>query len=552
MKGGILMSKNENKSKKGNKSYKGGKSNGKRNNYDTKDNRFTNKSKDSNLSDEIVGKENDPAWYLQDPQLVKDVTKIPFNAQVGRPIADASTSIVTPGICVLSTYTCPGIAKTSSDGVNLAGQKLFTKIRQNLSTYAPYAQADVTMYVLQINEIYKQYANILRMFGVVNLYNPHNLNYNRQILRALGLSDAAVTKFIANINDYRSRFNNLIYKASTLYLPDVFPIVRRHAWLFSNIFIDHNDPRAQIYLHVPGNFWTLRESTETGTSLIPNTPGIEEVWEYNDISILLDSFEREIDVFRNSDSMLKIGADMRHAFEKEAAWQLSYVPENYSILPIYSTEVLSQIENTIVTPGAPTTNLAITQDVMKNLTLYNPLWEDAKLKEKGQVYSGVHLYNNSIINMHWNNPSEGDIAVATRNMVAFKQNGDATNPGWELDGCGSDFVTSVKLWTYNAETGATRITNLCYNMVLADTSDTFVGEPYALTLTGLMDFVAFDWAPRIHVGDRATVSGLDHPVPKYNPPQVLVEFDNYTSIDRNLLRRIHDNVIMSMWSIKLF
>nr|AIY31276.1 capsid protein [Dromedary picobirnavirus] len=541
---------------------KNSKGKGSKNSSDYKKNNYSkNKGKNSRDNEEYVdqrghvlvkevsGKENDPAWYRQIPQLVKDVTKIPFNSQIGRPVSDMNGTLTVPGICVLSTYTCPGIAKTSSDGINLAGQQLFTTIRQNLSTYASYAQADVTMYVLMVNEIYKQYVNMVRFFGVVNLYSPYNMNYNKQLLRAMGLSANGVSNFIKNINDYRSQLNNLVYKAQTIYLPDIFPIVRRHSWLFSNIFTDRKDPRAQIYLHVPGNFWTLDETGESGTRLIPMTPGNSEVFEWAKFQDLLDLFDRSIEVFRNSDSMLKIGADMRHAFDNKAAWQLSYIPEDFVIMPSFSEEVLSQIENTIITPGAPTTDLAITQDVLKNTTLYNPTWEDAKLKEKGIVSAGYVMYDNALINMHWIDPSDDDVAVATRDMVSFSSNNNTTNPGWILDSCGSDFVTSAKIWTLDSTTGNTRVTNLCYNMLLADPSDAFVGEDYALTLDGLMDYFAFDWAPRIHVGGRATVAGFDHPVPRWIPPHTLVEFDNYTSISRNLLERIHNNVIMSMWAI---
>lgn len=521
------------------------------------------------------GKENDPSWYNRVNQILKDVTKIPFATQVGTPApynrdSDYINPWYAPSVCRLDYAIVPGIAKSATDGVNIAANSLFQLMRKDLSTYAPYASADVMMYVLAVDNLLSMYAYIARMFGIINVYSSLNLTYPDKLLVALGMSGPDITDFRENINDYRSRFNNLIYKASSIYFPLNFSIIDRHVWLFSNYFIDHDNVKAQIYIHNPKMFHVLNETvSDNGTALEPymlipvqdavNIPDMDGLgWEhYTTISMdgLLTMFDYAIEQLRNSDSMNKIAADMRRAFGEVGQFKLSWIDESFTILPTQSTEVMSQIENTTILgvdfydEDASTDRDAlhnswfVTQSVNKNIVTFNPYiyYNSGSLKgvEPAQIYSEPHL-----LNAHWNDPSADDIAVMTRNTVFCNlQLVSTTGSAITIDACGSDICVGCEMF---ADFGGS------YNSYpLQYSNDMLYRNPNTGAITGakvdlLSVWSAFDWSPIVYCsGNQSTSLTTADLWP-------MVELDNYTFINKNLMKQIHNNIIMSMWSVPQF
>lgn len=276
-------SNNDVKQYKKKKSYRKGESYGKRPPSDTRNERtrsgIDKATKYSEIPghsvSEYVGSQNDPAWYNRNTRLIQDAAKIPFSNQLGAlvdmgetlqtkvPGTNYVSSFSVPGVMALKMMNVPGIATTASDGPNLAAAGLFQFIRKNLSTVATYAAADVMMYVLGLDSIYSQYANIARVFGIVNAYSSINLYMPDALLRAgYGFSAGEWGIIRMNLNNYRSRFNNLIYKASSLYLPTDFTITSRHAWLYSNYFMDGASAKAQLYIHRMMGYHQLNETRD--------------------------------------------------------------------------------------------------------------------------------------------------------------------------------------------------------------------------------------------------------------------------------------------------
>lgn len=538
-----MANKNNNGNKQGGKQKTTNRKNFKR------DNDFKKDSTREMRCDRFINEENDPKWYTHNEQLIADVTKIPFNSQIGRPIQLGISKINPPAIMVLGMHDVPGIARSNMDGVNIAGQALFQKMRKDLSTYASYAQSDVTMFVLAMTDIFIRYAELTRYFGVANLYSSLNLAYSDALLNALGISPVGIQEFRANYNDYRATFNNLIYKAQSLYLPAAFPIIERKLWMYSNYFYDHDDPRAQLYVYVPDGYRKLVETGEEGTTL-----EFEERSET--VKVMLAKFNQAIERIRSSDSMLKIMADMRNAFKDTSPWKFSYIPELYTVLPTHSTEVLSQIENTIIMPGAPDYGDTITQDVMENTTIYSPYWKDlfgymnADSPDSAIVTLSNALYD-TFINMHWKNPSSDDIIVATRNIPTAEYASVDGEAVLALSSCGSDFATHCLIYTTDQITGNTEASEVSYIVVPCD--EKFIdNQPQDMSSaipTGVLSqYVMFDWAPRLLLG-HFTNNDADEYVLDVSKFSILVETDNYTVVNRDLMSRIHNNVMMSMWNV---
>lgn len=505
---------------------------------------------------ECYGKENDPSWYNKLNTLVTDVANVPFTTQLGTAAQfnnDYFTASDFPAVCALYTQPIPGIARSSTDGVNLAATGVYQFMRSKLSTVASYAAADVMMYILAIDSILYTYVHIARLFGLVNLYSSLNLNFPNTLFRACGFEKEAIDDFKNHINDYRSQFNTLIYKASALYLPTDFSITARHSWLFGNIFSDHKDIKGQMYLHVPIAAWRLNEQySDQGTALemvqIGRSVGTSTGYTAT-MAGLLTTFDSMVEAIRNSDSMNKIAADMKRAFEGRTQWSFNWIDESFMVVPTQSTEVMTQIENTTILPNAPIwyfnsnadeafkKSWHITQSVDKNTVVFDPIMLNDKtvpsINQTGNLFMA-----NRLANMHWNNPTNDDVLVMTRN-TNFIYGPESPFAG-TLTSAGSDLVCGCVLF-YNKDNPIhSSASDLAAQRV--EFINSFAGDLASAWST-------FDWAPIVYNA---------FPLPTPDPDEIpwqkgsvspICELDNYTFIDYNLVDKINNMVIMSMWNI---
>lgn len=527
----------------GNKSYKGRN----QSNYRSRESDSKEKFQDKGTCVNTYGK-NEPSWYNRESRLIADATKISMANQLGRVvkmggsnIADSANSVpadfVVPGVMAFKMVNTPGIARDANDGVNLAAAMLFQKIRKNISTVANYSSADVMLYALGIDNIYSQYANLTRCFGMLNAYSAFNLYAPRSVIRAAyGFSDAEIDKIMANINDYRARFNNLIFKASTLYLPTDFSIVQRHAWLYSNYFMDTIGTKSQIYVHRMMGIHKLNETfSKQGTAL-------EYIESATTLSELLDQFATCIEVYRSSDSMMRIAADMRRAFETSNAWSLAYVDETYIIVPmpvdqhirsqlhnmdIYPTPAYNKIKQYAVTPNDSTAGtFHIGQDVNSNIIVFNPILRTSDTEwhnDGAQLFAPT--WCNKLLDFHGTEVTSDDILEATRNTWRTTVAKSGSDYSITIEACGADLCVGVDICSLNPVSGVLDYVSLESNL----------SWPSAVPTT-LVKLEAFDGAPYIwYQQDTGAVP--------------FCEFDNYTVVDKNVITTINNVVMTSMWSV---
>lgn len=515
------------------------------------------------------GSPNDPSWYNRNMRLLTDVTKIPFSTVGGlRQLTsphyskEAFARFRAPGVCTLYDVCVPGLASTATDGLNMASIQLFQFVRKDLSTYAPYAQADMGMYVMGIDNILMMYAHISRLFGLANLYSSINLYYPRDVIKAIyGWDDRDYQVFINDINNFRGRFNLLIKKASALYLPVDFTIVTRHAWLYSNVFTDGQTAKSQLYAHTPASVYILDEtSSKQGTSLqcfalyhwdkdrhVPHVGDEvdgQSAHNYRTIDGLLGLFDRMIEAYRSSDSMNNIAADMRRAFKERPSWKLELIGEDYTIMPTYSEEVLMQIENTTIMPspfvaGKQTSStetadqydllfpgFGITQSVEDNVILFEPVWS-GDLFDDGTSAEHTHYIDARFLNARTQNPTADDIAVMTRDVLF------ATNLQGQgrLTSCGSEIIVGCVMHGCPFEEATDG--RLGY-ITFQKTNRNVIVSAWS----------AFDWAPWYCA---PTVSAdLGKPWTPY------CDLDNYVFVEPETIDRMHNNIIMNMWSLPQF
>lgn len=498
-----------------------------------------------------AGVTNEPSWYNANDRLVQDSVKIPFTNQLGRPLdlnmrwdrvspAYKVINTTVPGICVMRMINTPGVAVNGNDGANIAATMIFQRMRRDLSTYASYASADVLMYCLGIDNIYSQYANLVRLFGLAGVYSSENLYLPKAIIRgAYGFSEEEFDRFIGNLNDYRASFNNLIFRASTLYLPTDFSIVARHAWLYSNYFLDGSTRKSQIYIHRMMGVHKLNETLyKTGTAL-------EYIEAPTTIDGLLETLGTCIEMYRNSDSMLKIAADMRRAYQESSAWQLAYVNETFMLMPTDMDDYLkAQIHNMDIVPEIvyqkwrdnggtaenPSFGLHIQQDVNKNLIIFKP---QAKLAEAdGYWQYALPQAGDKILDFKKSEVTSDDILEATRNVLRFSRTLVGTDYVLSPASCGADICVGLDIISLNLASNDIVVTSLKRGNIIVGG-----GEEDKLAMVE-----AFAHFPHMFITKTDTTNKQIGLVP-------YCEFDNYSIVSWENMYRINNVVMCNMWSI---
>lgn len=495
---------------------------------------------------------NEPGWYNRNDRLVQDAVKVSFASQLGRPIEMSSNALfpekysindyTVPGVMVLKMVNTPGIARNASDGVNLAASMIFQKMRKDLSTYASYAAADVIMYCLGIDSIFSQYANIARLFGLCGAYSAYNLYAPRDLIcAAYGFSYAEFDEIVKNLNDYRARFNNLIFKASTLYLPVDFTIISRHSWLYSNYFLDTVGKKSQMYIHRMMGFHKLNETLST------NGTALEYIEHATTLSGLLDEFAVSIEMYRNSDSMLKIAADMRRAYQDSSSWQLAYVDEAFLIPPmpmddylrnqvhnldVFPTPAYNEIKNRATNPEQSLLGTwHISQDVNKNIVLFQPIFTKAKT-DVDHYSQFAPLMCNKILDFNHEEVTSDDILEATRNVLRCHATTLGTDVRIAPVSCGADICVGLDFVRHSDSGTAPEYLALAASILNAENS-------HMRFFDAIESFAS---APYLFAYIRNNEGNIVATEP-------FCEFDNYTVVDPNVINMINNVVMCNMWSI---
>jgi len=479
-----------------------------------------------------VGTSNDPEWYLGNKRIVEDVMKISFEQQLGSkfelfPSYDTSAATpamreTIPGIMAFDMIDGVGVANDGKDGVNIAMTMAYQRIRERLNADSKFAPADVGIVLHLIGEVYAQYANILRAFGIVGLYSGYNFYYPERLLAAgYGFSATEVNKIRDNISNLRGKFDLFVRDASRLFMPLDFTIVKRHAWLYSNYFMDIESVKGQLYIHrMRGSYQLDETSDDNGTRAIyydnPST-----------LEGLIDNFGECVELLLRSDSVRTIQADMRNAWDNANAFKLAFPDPAYVCLPSYSKDVLSQIHNLQWVPQDLTFNESsfdVHQNVDKDILIWQPTF--GNLTGDFAEAKAWPLLADKALNIHWDGATVEDKVEATRNMISAVPAG--TN--LVIRACGADICTGVTIYDMDNA--------YPLSPVYAATDGLS-----ALEAKAIAHWSKFDWAPFLYYFIQGATG---------NTISIVGDVANYATVNFYQYERIDKNIMNSMWSVPEF
>lgn len=317
--------------------------------------------KDMNLPNQFES-DNDWKWYASSESLLRDTASFSYLYPLGE-LIDKGQSAGTeanawsiPGVMAIYTAPSLGYTNTPSDPATIAARNLYTAVRaRNSGATNTYEAPDLMMYILAMDGIFSLCANIRRAYGVIQQYGKVNRYYAAALVYAMGFD---YEDLVRHLCDFRAMINAYQHKMNSYVIPSSLPYLARHYWMYSNLYYDTpNNPKAQIMMYVPEGIWMYSRDTDQATALKPipwmmdnykssvveprnsdSRPG----WKVSEIEQLLEQLADPI----CADQIVNVMCgDMLKYFGAANCLTISDIDANYTIQPVYSQEVLSQMQN---------------------------------------------------------------------------------------------------------------------------------------------------------------------------------------------------------------
>lgn len=497
------------------------------------------------------GTENDPEWYANDPQLLKDVYSFPTAYALGSPfskksIASNAAYITTskqyyvPGIMSLEMIPIPGISNPGTtvlgagvSAVNLAAYKLYEYLAHNNGRNPNYERSDLMMYLLGLDNIYCLWNYLARVYGILGQYSSRNKYLPKALIATMNID---FDDIVEHANDLRFLLNYMSTQISTFYCPANLSYFKRHAWLFSNVFQDAPDSsKAQLVLYNPSHLYSV-DIASSSTELTKLTPvaitASDTPWSFHDIRSLVNQF---IMPYMRSEDFNMISADIERAYKDVGYMYIPTLDEQAYIQPVYSAEVLMQVENSRHTRQ--------NFDVIE----LNDSWNITKDAQNNIVFlptmatNAMATSDEILLNFHSEDVTPEMVAVATRlitkyNLISLED----TNTPTHIGTAGSEIITRTSIWTMTGENWTATPTYLRSDYSDASLSVLGAYQTFSKIST-------FDWHPIIGLWD---ISSPTEGVNVYDFVGYIADLDNYTFITTEMLNKMNDVALLSMFGIE--
>lgn len=507
---------------------------------------FADMQKSKFPQNRVIPKANDPQWYFKDERILEDVASFSFSHPLGSDLhpndvySTAKNYVVTggfnavPGVLQLEIALTPGISKDAQSPINLAAQNVYSFVRYKNSGASNYDAPDLMMYLIGMDSLYSCWNWMKRIYGIASTYSQTNY-YLPQAMLALDGVDWE--NIYAHLADFRAYLNMAANRISSFCVPATMTYMVRHSWMFSNIYADGDTTKSQIYQFSPSYFFAFQETASTkggqlsAMNVLYSNPrytiSSDNFWNYDTLRGFMDNL---INSLQYSEDIGIMSGDILKAYGEGNLFKLSLIDPDYKVEPVYSKEVLTQIENSHRVGLGSLTEYKITQDPNTNFIIFNPSGS------LGNQFNKMHL------NFHWNNPTPKEVMVATR-LMAFSDGTHFTAMGSEV--VAHEYMAYRGQYSFAdwyqpySPTGITslQITDLNAEALVFSTMNTGL---FGNLLKELLANIIFDWSPTVRLIYYDAESGgsitPEHPAYDTIP---LKDYDNYTTIDSQDLEAMH-------------
>lgn len=504
---------------------------------------------------------NDPQWYFKSNQILQDVASFSFATPTGQrsgmtqiyPNIPSQNSEITnwattvPGVMSITLGITPGVSIDAQSPMNLAATNVYSYVRYKNSGGRNYDSPDLMLYLLCMDSIYACWNWLKRIYGLASTYSQLNKYMPKAYMAANGVDFDDIIQHLA---DFRAYLNIKASEISAFCVPATMTYNIRHSWLFSNIYKDSDTEKGQQYIFVPGYFYKYDEtSSPKGGQLLP----VSVLYNYDadaasptlfKVSDLEGILNQLLEAVNYSEDIGVMSGDILKAYGEGGLFKLSEFDADYKVEPVFSAEVLSQIENAKFA-NVETTAISqfnITQDPNTNFIKFQPTLSagTAEMQTRGQL-----------LNMHHENPSPEEVVVASRlNLITQ----EIVNTGYRLESCGSEIVIGGWMYVFVENTSPTVAAAGNVPLLLqavtvhpeVDLDATLPIGQIMLYLLRVMMLESFDWHPIVPLVVTESSGGS---VTKYHILGEVCDWDVYTYIPGENMAAINQMALLTEFNV---
>lgn len=469
---------------------------------------------------------NDIMWYAKNPELLRSAASIPFSTTVGlKPEFKIPNAV--PG--VLQIDWTPTVGGMEAQPINQAANSIYSfTVHANSRNYS-YNPPDQMKLILAGMQVFSALAAGIRAYGTMLNYDQRDYYTPSALINAMGFD---YVDWRNNLSTAWFTLNELISRASQIWIPTTMPVLNRWFWLNSNVYRDGESAKSQYYVFRQRGYYqyvvgTTQESTKlTYVNWAEGMTFAQYVSSVNAlITPLLESEDRGI-----------IFGDILKAYGMENIFAMNPITADYRVTPTYDREVLTQIENSNAIFIRPD---SISEDASSGRLIET--WT-----KQTSINASIVAPELQILNFHQiEAPTPEQVMIATRlkcaGTIALTYTG-TPNASYTLspEVYGTEIITQYKSIYYTWNPTPT-LMKLAWNSNFTSTN-----EPGA---TAVYQWAAFDWAPWLYgitVPDAPTSAN----VPLIIPTTVaLGDYDNYTYISKNELAKMHTTALYSEFGV---
>lgn len=509
-----------------------------------------------------ISSDNDAAWYNRYPELAKDAAQIPFINPLGKyydlggnnTINNATTSAWSiPGVFTVKWVPTIGQSLDVNSPVNIISREVYSFVRHANSGHSNYDAPDMFMYILAMDSMYSFYSAMVRAYGLMMMYNGLNRYMPKALVEALGFDFDNLSE---NMAQFRWTINQFAYKLSALYVPTGMSYFERHIWLNSGVYTDSSSVKAQMYTFKQDAYYVYEASDATDyVATLKYTPVPDKLT----VDTAAAFMNRMLDPVLADEDMNIISGDMLRAFGASNLFTVSPITPDYIVIPAYSEEVLSQIQNltvvgrpvTTITYNTPGMGADIVQRV-KTSTFTPGIYQDMRFcfgpygdDNKWRLDKFSTLGFDKMVTMKDDVPTSDDILVATRltNMPAtsgvekLQPYADALNSNYLVDSywqLSTEVVVDLDVTSIKSDNSFYRHSMVQHIAINADAE---------IALWYITQMSAFDWHPTMYLYQDDTTNT------KVKFGGQLLEVNNFTIVNRADLEKLHETSVISEFYI---
>lgn len=496
-------------------------------------------SKDSTKEEygEVKSPTNDPAWYAQTPELMRDATNVQFVTPIGAMfdldieygnVVPRALATSVPGVMTLSVIPCIGQDSDQNSCLNIAAKSFYSYVRRTKSGTALYDTPDLMMYALAMANIYSYLVFLQRVYGVAVDTNIYNRYMPQALVEAQGVDYDSITDDLAN---YRFKVNVLIRRAASMACPANMTYFRRLAFLFAGLYSEGDSVKDQLYMLIPEGFMQFSETASTkGSSLVYKQLQGTGHGSNNRLTAK-DLFNYGMDLINavlNSGTTSNMSGDIETAFGSNIL-ALQLLDESYAVKPSTDLNVLEQIKNADFLGIVPTA--VVQQDPDVNGTA---IFAYLTINQNASTQCLMSTKNSHLLTTIRTDPKTEDVMEMTRFQFNYESISGDTDTFNII--CAAD--VAVKCAITQMVNGATTTTEIVPAYFLPLTPSNPTSAQIILTHCMLENF-------KFHPSVRYFSAAADG---VFNYLSQAIDIDNYAIISEHTLRTINDAALYGLFN----